>query len=116
MTTNIAIIGLGGVGGYFGFKLALTYREDNEDDITFVARTATYEIVRQRGLTLISPEHPKSYSKPKVLLPSVSELYKADLIIICVKEYDLESVCQQLKEKVNEDTVILPLMNGVNIY
>ena len=115
-TTEIAIIGLGGVGGYFGFKLAQTYEEDNKVDITFVARTATYEIVKQRGLTLISPEHLDSASRPKVLLHSVSELSKADLIIICVKEYDLESVCRQLKEKVNENTVILPLMNGVNIY
>jgi 2-dehydropantoate 2-reductase len=116
MTTKIAIIGLGGVGGYFGFKLAQAYKDDNEVEITFVARSITYEIVKQRGLTLISPEHPETYLKPKVLLQSVSELSDTDLIMICVKEYDLESVCQHLKEKVNENAVLLPLMNGVNIY
>lgn len=116
MTTTIAIIGLGGVGGYFGFKLAQTYKEDNGVDITFVARSETFEVVNQKGLTLISPEHPDSHARPKKLLQNVSEVSQADLIIICVKEYDLENVCQQLKDKVDENTVLLPLMNGVDIY
>jgi 2-dehydropantoate 2-reductase len=36
--------------------------------------------------------------------------------MLCVKEYDLENLCRQLKDLVNEDTLLLPLMNGVDIY
>jgi 2-dehydropantoate 2-reductase len=49
-------------------------------------------------------------------LQNVEDLGKSDLILVCVKEYDLENVCLELKEQTLENTVILPLMNGVNIY
>lgn len=113
---KIAIIGLGGVGGYFGFKLARRFGPGNNAEVTFVARQATYEAVKERGLILLSPEHEDQVVRPDLLLPSVEELAKPDLLLICVKEYDLEEVCQQLRDKVTESTVILPLMNGVDIY
>ena len=113
---EIAVVGLGGVGGYFGFKLAHAFSRGNEAKVTFVARQATYATVKERGLVLLSPEHEDQVTKPHLLLPSVGELATVDLVLICVKEYDLEKVCQQLKEKVTETTVILPLMNGVDIY
>jgi 2-dehydropantoate 2-reductase len=46
----------------------------------------------------------------------VAELENIDVLLLCVKEYDLESVCAQLKSKVQDNVVILPLMNGVDIY
>lgn len=39
-----------------------------------------------------------------------------DLVLICVKEYDLENVCEQLVEVITKDTILLPMMNGVDIY
>lgn len=113
---KIAVIGLGGVGGYFGFKLAHTFSQGNEASVTFVARQATYEAVKESGLVLLSPEHEDQVVKPDLLLSSVEALAKPDLVLICVKEYDLEEVCRQLKDKVSETTIILPLMNGVDIY
>ena len=115
-TTAISIIGLGGVGGYFGFKLAQKYRGVTDVTITFIARRKTYEIVKENGLTLLSPEHTNTIAIPDKILQSVKELHAADLVIICVKEYDLEVVCINLKDKVSEHTVLLPLMNGVDIY
>ena len=113
---KIAIIGLGGVGGYFGFKLAKRCGRGNDAEVTFVARQATYAAVKERGLILLSPEHEDQVVRPDLLLSSVKALVKPDLVLICVKEYDLEQVCQQLRDKVTESTVILPLMNGVDIY
>src|SRR5690554_274296 len=113
---EIAVVGLGGVGGYFGFKLAHTFGQGKEAQITFVARQATYSAVQERGLVLLSPEHEHQVVNPDLLLSDVEELSKIDLVLICVKEYDLEKVCQQLKGKVAERTEILPLMNGVDIY
>src|SRR5690606_1406132 len=113
---KIAIIGWGGVGGYFGFKLAHTFSKGNEASVTFAARKATYEAVKERGRVLLSPEHEDQVITPHFLVSSVEALAKPDLVLICVKEYDLEQVCQQLRDRVSETTILLPLMNGVDIY
>lgn len=115
-TTQLAIVGLGGVGGYFGFKLAQKYSGSAAASITFVARGETRALVQANGLTLLSPEHPVSVTHPAKLVETVSELEDADVVVVCVKEYDLESVCTQLKTKIQDHVVTLPLMNGVDIY
>lgn len=105
------------MGGYFGFKLAQYYKNQEDIRITFVARNPTYQIVNQKGLILISPENKIGNSAhPDILLEHVKDLRSTDLVLICVKEYDLENVCLQLKPIIQENTVILPLMNGVDIY
>jgi 2-dehydropantoate 2-reductase len=115
-TTEFAIIGLGGVGGYFGFKLAQKYASDNAVNVTFIAREKTYEIVKKNGLTLLSAENEDSIARPHQIFKDVAELGQVDVFVICVKEYDLENICNQLKDKIKNDTIILPLMNGVDIY
>ncbi len=96
-----------------GFKLAQASKYQEETTISFVARNPTYHIVRQNGLLLISPENERKTSvHPEILLEHVKELNSADFVLICVKEYDLENVCLQLKPLVQDNTVILPLMNG----
>lgn len=113
---KITIIGLGGVGGYFGFKLAQHYSNQQELNISFVARGETFEIVKKNGLTLLSPEHENPIAHPAAIYEHISELPIPDVYLICVKEYDLEKVCLELKDKIKADTLILPLMNGVDIY
>lgn len=113
---KIVVIGPGGVGGYFGFKIAQKYENDKDVDVTFIARQETFRIIKENGLTLLSPEHSIPIAKPDHILENISEIKDADLILICVKEYDLERVCKELKDKINDKTVLLPLMNGVDIY
>ncbi|MBV6878557.1 2-dehydropantoate 2-reductase [Epilithonimonas ginsengisoli] len=113
---NIVIIGLGGVGGYFGFKINQLNEKENQFHITFVARSKTFDIVKENGLTLLSPEHPNIITKPNEIIQSISEIGNSDLVLICVKEYDLENVCEQLKQVISPNTILLPLMNGVDIY
>jgi 2-dehydropantoate 2-reductase len=114
--TELAIVGLGGVGGYFGFKLARKYAGIPGVNITFVARGKTYDSVSENGLTLLSPEHPDPVTHPDKLIKNISELENAGIILICVKEYDLENVCAQLKTRIGASAIILPLMNGVDIH
>ena len=116
LSKQITVIGLGGVGGYFGFKLAQYTENDPNYLTTFVARNETYEVVKNSGLTLISPEHPISVARPGKLIDDFSNLERSDLILLCVKEYDLENVCNAIKDKVTEDTIIIALMNGADIY
>lgn len=113
---ELTIVGLGGVGGYFGYKLAQRYEGNNGLAVTFVARDPTYSVIKQHGLTLLSSECSKKGVWPTKLLSKPSELSLVDTMVICVKEYDLERVCEQIKEKVTGRSVIFPLMNGVDIY
>ncbi|MBD2767431.1 2-dehydropantoate 2-reductase [Hymenobacter sp. BT664] len=115
-TTELAVVGLGGVGGYFGFKLAQHYAGSAAVRVTFVARGATHAAVRTHGLTLLSPEHSDSVAYPARVLETVADLGQADLVLLCVKEYDLADLCRQLHPVLPAGTVVLPLMNGVDIY
>lgn len=65
---------------------------------------------------MLSPEHSNSVAKPDLLLSNIDDLQIFDVVIICVKEYDLENICLSLRDKITDNTVLIPLMNGVDIY
>ncbi|MBT2619190.1 2-dehydropantoate 2-reductase [Chryseobacterium sp. ISL-6] len=113
---HIVVIGLGGVGGYFGFKISQNNETFHQYIISFIARGETYQKVKEQGLTLISAEHRNDKTHPNAVYENISDVVQPDLVLICVKEYDLERVCTELKEVINEDTILLPMMNGADIY
>ncbi|WP_028888760.1 ketopantoate reductase family protein [Tenacibaculum ovolyticum] len=112
----MVIIGLGGVGGYFGFKICQSNETYKQHQISFIARTNTYKIVKEKGLTLLSSEHKNNTTNPSAIYQNISEIKNPDLVLICVKEYDLENVCNQLSKVITKNTVLLPMMNGADIY
>lgn len=103
-----AIIGIGAVGGYFGGLLANAGK-----DVTFVARGAQYQALRENGLTL-NTASANYHIKNLNLVDSISKLESPDLILVCTKTYHLESVAKDLTEVVNKDTIIIPLCNGID--
>lgn len=113
---NIIIIGLGGVGGYFGFKINQVNEIERQHHISFVARGDTYKTVKEKGLTLISEEHINGSTDPDSIYEKISDIQNPNLIFICVKEYDLENVCHQLAKVITRETVLFPMMNGADIY
>ncbi|UWX62197.1 2-dehydropantoate 2-reductase [Chryseobacterium oranimense] len=113
---HIAVLGLGGVGGYFGFKINQENEASKKYNISFVARGETYQKVKENGLVLLSPEHSVNLTYPDAVEQHISDVKDPDLVLICVKEYDLENICQQLKGVISKDTVLLPMMNGADIY
>lgn len=113
---HIVVIGLGGVGGYFGFKISQFSELKKLHKVTFVARGETFTVVNRNGLTLLSPEHQNSVTRPDTVIENLQDIEKPDLVLICVKEYDLEDICHQLKEVVTPKTILLPMMNGADIY
>lgn len=113
---HIVVVGLGGVGGYFGFKINQVNEASGKYTVSFVARGETYNKVKENGLVLLSPEHPNDRTHPNAIVQNISDIKNPDLVLICVKEYDLENVCRQLKEVITEDTILLPMMNGADIY
>lgn len=106
---KIAVIGLGGVGGYLGCLLADTYPH-----VSFVARGSRYSSIVERGLILHSDYRGERISHPEQIVQSAAELEPQDYIFICVKNYSLDSVCQTLHHCITDQTVIVPVMNGAD--
>jgi len=107
---KIAIIGSGGVGGYFGGKLA---KAGNE--VIFVARGNHLKAMQQKGLIVKSLNGDFSVDKVHAT-DDLGQISGADLIIIGVKAWQLKEVANNIKPWVRRDTVILPLQNGVTAF
>ncbi len=112
---NIAIIGVGGVGGYFGGKLAKAFEKDKSVKIYFIARGKHLEAIKENGLILESDDG-AFICKPTLATDNISDLPEIDLFLICVKSYDLKKAAFDLKDKISDKTMILPLLNGADIY
>lgn len=113
MKTKIVIVGLGGVGGYYGGLLAKKYADDSNIEIYFVARGEHLKKVKENGLTLIT-ENGTFVVRPTLATDNVSEIGVADYVIMTTKSYDLDATIDQIKPCVGVNTVILPLLNGID--
>lgn len=104
---RIAIMGSGGVGGYFGARL-----QKGGADVAFIARGAHLAAMRADGLTIESAHDP-------IRLPKVNatddpqEIGTVDIVLLAVKLWDTESAARSLKPIVGPDTGIISLQNGV---
>jgi len=110
---KIIIAGIGGVGGYFGGKLANSLQGSEEVEIIFYARGKNLDAIRSNGLTVQTAEG-KFTANPALSTDNAAEIGLADLIICCVKSYHLETVIRELNPCIGNSTVILPLLNGTD--
>ena len=111
--TKIIVAGIGGVGGYFGGLLAKHYHGNEGVEVYFLARGQHLKTIQRDGLKVVKPDG-EFIAKPTIATDNPVEIGIVDLIVICTKSYDLETVIEQLRPCVNEQTIILPLLNGVN--
>lgn len=109
-----AIIGVGGIGGYYGGKLATEYAGAAEHRITFIARGEHLKAIRGRGLQLITVEGDLT-AMPALATDNPRDAGLFDLVLVCVKSYGLEAAARQIKDNLHDETVIIPLLNGVNM-
>lgn len=114
----IAIIGTGGVGGYFGGKLAqsIALNTEKEHEIYFVARGEHGKKIKEKGLILISKSEGEMICTPNYVVENIADLPMLDVCFVCVKQYDLENCLLSLKTKIKYNTKIIPLLNGIDIY
>jgi len=110
---RIAVLGTGAVGGYFGGLLARQYRSSEETEIIFITRPATEKIIREKGLKIITPKEEFNVS-PAIVTSQPQHLGIVDLLICSVKSYDLEESISSAAACIGPDTVVLPLLNGVD--
>lgn len=110
---NICIYGAGGVGGYFEAKMIRNNR-DHLVHISFIARGRHLERIQECGLTLIGDNETITV-RPDAASREIVQVPVPDLVLLCVKGYDLSSAVQELIGVITEETVILPLLNGIDI-
>jgi 2-dehydropantoate 2-reductase len=110
---RIAIVGIGGVGGYYGGKLARSYAPQSDMEIIFIARGEHMAQIQKHGLKILTTEGDLT-ATPAIVTDTPQNLGPMDLVIICVKTYGLERCMRMLEKNVEEKTVLLSLLNGVN--
>lgn len=115
---NIWIYGVGGVGGYFGGKMAykIAQNKNKTYSIFFIARGPHLVEIKKNSLILNTSEKSGMICKPSVATDNTNKLPVPDLCLICVKSYDLNDVIKNLAENIRNDTIMIPLLNGVDIY
>jgi 2-dehydropantoate 2-reductase len=104
---NIVVIGAGGVGGYFGGKLALA-----GFNVTFVVRGRTLEAIKTNGLQVKSING--DFAVHAKITDTISEIKNPDVIILGVKSWQVDAIAIQLKPVINKHTMVLPLQNGAD--
>lgn len=104
---NIVIYGTGGVGGYFGARLAQA-----GNNVTFIARGKQLEAIQKNGLQLISPKG-DYLVKPANATDAISQITDIDLIFVCTKTWQVAEVAKKIKPVLTENTMVISLLNGV---
>jgi 2-dehydropantoate 2-reductase len=105
---RIAILGSGAVGGYYGAKLA----RDGQD-VTFIARGAHLEAIRERGLEIRSPMLGDFTVRARAE-QDTAKVGPVDLVIVAVKAYDNSTALPLVRPMVGPATTVLTLQNGVD--
>jgi len=105
---RIVIFGTGGVGGYFGGRLAQA-----GDDVTFIARGEHLRAIKANGLRVDSSSG-DFVVKPAKATDNVSEVGETELVILGVKAWQVPEAARAMKPLVGPGTTVLPLQNGVD--
>jgi 2-dehydropantoate 2-reductase len=103
---RIAIVGAGGVGGYFGGSLARAGHA-----VGMLARGEHLDALRQRGLEVRTPEG--TFTVAVQATDEVEELAGSELAIVAVKNYSLAEIAPAVRRLAEAGAMVLPLLNGV---
>jgi len=105
---KIAVIGTGGVGGYFGGQLART-----GNDVTFIARGEHLRAIQENGLKVKSIKGDFTIRQAKAS-GSFAPVAEAQLVIIAVKAWQISEIGKELSGMVGKETMVMPLQNGIS--
>ena len=104
---RIAIYGAGGLGGYYGARLACA-----GNHVAFIARGAHLAAIRERGLQVRSPLGDMHLPEP-VATDNPAGVGPVDLVLVAVKTWQIPDVAAAMGPLLGEHTVVLPFLNGV---
>ena len=104
---RVVVFGTGGVGGYFGARLA-----EAGEEVVFVARGEHLEAIRAGGLHLRSISG-DLHLPSVVATDKVDESFRPDLVLVCVKAWQIHDAANAIRPLLGDQTVVMPLLNGV---
>lgn len=107
VSLKIAVYGTGGLGGYYGGRLAQAGAE-----VHLLARGPHLEAIRARGLRVESPLGDFEGTVPATEEPS--NVGQCDFVLFCVKSFETDAAAEGLHPLIGEDTAVLSLQNGVD--
>ena len=105
---RIAIFGSGGVGGYFGGRLARA-----GEDVNFIARGEHLKAITQSGLVIDGLEE-SFIVNPAHATDDPTTVGHVDLVVVCVKAWQVKEAARTMKPMIGPSTTVLPLQNGVD--
>jgi 2-dehydropantoate 2-reductase len=105
---RIAVIGAGGIGGPYGASLAKAGA-----DVTFVARGAHLAAMRENGLR-IEGDRGETLIRPAQATDDIASIGTVDVMLACVKLWDVDRVAEQIRPIVGPETAVIPLQNGID--
>jgi 2-dehydropantoate 2-reductase len=105
---RIAVVGAGGVGGGFGAALAKAGA-----DVTFIARGAHLAAMQSAGLKIQGPRG-DTHLVPTKATDDPAEIGTVDIVLFCVKLWDVESAGERIKPLIGPGTAVIPLQNGID--
>ncbi len=103
---KVLVLGAGGIGGYFGGRLAETGA-----DVTFLVREGRRKLLQERGLRLESPFGDATIPVRTIVAPEATPDY--DAVILTCKAYDLDDAIATIAPAVAPTGYVLPLLNGI---
>jgi len=110
---RIAVVGVGGVGGYLGGRLANAFPPGSAHEILFVEKNRTHlDAIRKNGLRL-SAKDGDVVARPSLATDDVSRLGTLDAVLMCTKGYDLLAAAKMMAPMAGKETVVIPPGNGV---
>ena len=113
---NTCVFGMGGIGGYFGGRVAHKMNNDKlGGEIYFIARGEHLKAIQEQGLKLITDKE-ELLSLPNIATDKIKHIPTPDLYLLCVKGYDLNDAVTEIAKNITDDTIVVPLLNGVDIY
>jgi 2-dehydropantoate 2-reductase len=107
---KIAVVGAGGIGGYFGAALARAGHE-----VGLLARGAHAAAIRSRGLEIREPDG-RSWIERLEASEDPGDLVPSDLAILSVKSYSVAEVAPAVRRLAVAGAVVVPLLNGVETF
>ena len=105
---RIAVVGAGGVGGAFGAALAKAGA-----DVTFIARGAHLAAMRSAGLK-VQGGRGETHVVPTKATDDPAAIGQVDIVLFCVKLWDVESAGSSIKPLIGPNTAVIPLQNGID--
>jgi 2-dehydropantoate 2-reductase len=107
---RIAVVGAGGIGGGYGAALATS-----GVDVTFIARGAHLAAMKSKGLK-VEGDRGETHVMPVQATDDPATVGPVDVVLFCVKLWDVESAGQQIKPMVGKDTAVITLQNGIDAH